>query len=100
MRYQLILQFPEDMMNYDSLIEMEDRLIGELDDEADVDGHDIGSGEINLFILTDNPKATFAKAEKVVNHEFAKELKAAYREADGEEYVILWPPSLREFSVA
>jgi hypothetical protein len=70
---------------------------------ANVDGHDFGQEEFNIFILTDAPKDVFEKA-----HQFLKTrnvpnyMRAAYREAAGEDedYVILWPPNLTEFFVA
>jgi len=50
MDYQVVLQFrgdsPEDL---DATVAMEDDLIEELGDSADVDGHDVGSGETNIF---------------------------------------------------
>ena len=56
MKYQLVLQFTADSMeDFDRLVALEDKLIEEMDDVATVDGHDFGSGEFNIFILTDDP---------------------------------------------
>jgi len=37
-------------------------LIENMADCSTVDGHDLGSGEMNIFILTDDPHAPFAYA--------------------------------------
>ena len=66
MKYQLVLQFAADSTeDFDRLIELEDRLIEELD-VATVDGHDFGSGEFNIFVLTDDPVTVFGKAHEIV----------------------------------
>jgi hypothetical protein len=64
MKYQLVLQwilgsFAND---YDSLIAAEALLIEKMADRSTVDGHASGSGEMNIFILTDDPHASFAYA--------------------------------------
>jgi hypothetical protein len=101
MKYQLVLQFGADSMeDFDRLVALEDRLIEELGDVATVDGHDFGSGEFNIFILTDDPTTIFGKAHGIViNQGVPNVMRSAYREEDGEDYVILWPSSLTVFSV-
>ena len=60
--YQLVLQFCGDsLQDLDELIALEDELIEQLGDSADVDGHDVGSGETNIFIFTSDPKQTFER---------------------------------------
>ncbi len=60
MKYQLVLQFRGDTLaDYDAMIALEDRLREELTHSANVDGHDCGAGEANIFIFTSDPKATF-----------------------------------------
>jgi hypothetical protein len=101
MEYQLVLQFAAaSTEDFDRLVALEDRLIGELDDLATVDGHDFGLGEFNIFILTDDPAESFDKARRVVtDQEVPNAMRSAYRHVDGEGYVILWPSSLKEFKV-
>ena len=43
------------MDDFDQLVILEDKLIEELGSVATVDGHDFGSGEFNIFVLTDEP---------------------------------------------
>jgi len=101
MKYQLVLQFAADSTeDFDRLVTLEDRLIQEMDDIATVDGHDFGSGEFNIFLLTDDPTTVFGKAHGIViNQGVHNAMRSAYREMDGEDYVVLWPSSLTEFSV-
>jgi len=101
MKFQLVLQFSADSMDdFDGLVALEDRLIEELDDVAAVDGHDFGSGEFNIFILTEDPATVFRKAhEIVINQGVPNVMRSAYREMDGEDFVLLWPSSLTEFTV-
>ena len=68
---------------------------------SEVDGHDFGSGEFNIFILTDQPKESFNAAEKTIEHYRPPQtLKAAYRELGQDNFVILWPTNLQEFKIA
>jgi len=49
MRYQLVLQWPASSIDdYDSMISIEDSLIEGLPNDSEVDGHDIGSGQVFL----------------------------------------------------
>ncbi len=101
MKYQITLQFSgETEEDFNNLIEIEDRLIEELEDKADVDGHDFGSGEMNIFILTNKPKEIFDKISSFLKkNNYFQEFKAAYRELTKEKYQILWPENLEEFTV-
>jgi hypothetical protein len=96
----LVLQFPGSTLNdFDALVALEDALIGELKPLGEVDGHDLGSDEGNIFISTDDPRKAFQKAKEILGHLDLNELRAAFRLKDGDEYTVLWPPELRAFSV-
>ena len=101
MKYQLVLQFSANSMaDFDRLVSLETKFMETLDDTAVVDGHDFGSGKFNLFVLTNEPTATFTEAHRIILDEaIPNELRSAYREASGEDYVILWPSTIMEFSV-
>jgi len=103
MRYQLVLQFRGDSLaDYDQMIALEDRLIEDLGHSADVDGHDCGSGETNIFISTSDPPATFWRVQQTLKQEGRLDaVTAAYREAAGERYTMLRPEgSAQEFRIA
>lgn len=91
MRYQLVLQFTADTTDeFDQLVALEEKLIEELDSVAVVDGHDFGQSEFNVFILTDEPTIAFGKAHHIVrNQKLEQDMRAAYREQNGEAYMIL-----------
>lgn len=101
MKYQLVIQFPEDLRDgLDLLIKLEDILEANLE-TAEVDGHDIGSGEMNLFIYTDKPEVTFNEIKNLFEseNEAVCNMKAAYRDSEKEEFICIWPKELREFHV-
>ena len=101
MRYQLVLQFAADSLeDYDRLVALEDRLIEELAEAATVDGHDFGLGKFNIFILADDPAPVFDRAHGIIVEQGVPNvLQSAYREINGEDYIILWPSSLTDFNV-
>jgi len=101
MKYQLVLQWPaSSIKDYDAMIEVEDALIEKLSEANDVDGHDAGSGEVNIFIRTDDPKRAFNEVKAILgSRDFWVDARVAYREVAGSEYTILWPENLNEFKV-
>jgi hypothetical protein len=102
MKYQLVLQWPAaSIKDYDTLIEIEDVLTEKLDDGSDVDGHDAGSGEMNIFIHTDDPQTTFSAVKRAIGtRDFWVDARVAYRELAGNTFTVLWPDGLTEFTVA
>ena len=101
MKYQLVLQFEASTTeDFNDLVALEEVLIEKLPPGAEVDGHDFGVDEFNIFVLTNHPKETFSVSETIIQKRHPRQqLKAAYRQLDKEEFVILWPPNLREFRV-
>src|SRR5215475_1456014 len=93
MKYQLVLQFRGDSLeDFDEMIAVEDKLSEAFGDSADVDGHDMGSGERNIFIFTTDPKRTFLQARPVLERARSlHSLTAAYRPVKGERYTVIWP---------
>ena len=98
MDYQLVLQFRGDSLgDLDAAIALEDELTEVLGDAADVDGHDVGSGETNIFIFTSDPAAIFHRARPVLERrQQLQAVAAAYREVEGEHYTVIWPEGSRE----
>ncbi|HKQ39497.1 MAG TPA: ABC transporter [Verrucomicrobiae bacterium] len=79
-------------------MELEEVIIRTLGNIGVVDGHDAGSGEMNIFIHTDHPKLAFDHLRQLVGtKDFMPDLKVAYREIGNEEFVILHPPALSHF---
>lgn len=100
MKYQLVLQWPaSSITDLDILVELEDALIEGLA-RSEVDGHDIGSGEANIFIHTDDAAQTFKKVKTVLEgREAWTDIRIAYREIAGDRYTVLWPEDLTNFNV-
>jgi len=103
-RYQLVIQFKlsdDDMALQDEVLALEDDLLEHLDpDLVDVDGHDAGSGEMNLFLFTNEPAAAFAQIKPIMTaHSLLDRSTAAYRPTDGEDFVPIWPEGLQTFEV-
>jgi hypothetical protein len=89
------------MKDYDAMIEVESTLVGNLSASSNVDGHDAGTGEVNIFIRTDDPKRAFNEVKTILGaRDFWVDTRVAYREVAGSEYTILWPKDLPEFRVA
>ena len=85
---------------FDRVAFLENSFIGELGDLAIVDSHDFGLGVFNIFILTGDPAESVTKARRVVTDQrVPNTLRSAYRQVDDEEYVILWPSSLKNFEI-
>jgi hypothetical protein len=101
MKYLLVLQWPAaSIKDYDALIEIEDLLTEKLSKDSDVDGHDAGSGEMNIFINTNNPAAAFKEIQATLgSRDFWVDARVAYREATKSNYTVLWPKDLAEFKV-
>jgi ribosomal protein L1 len=101
-RYQLVVQFAaETVADYDALVAIEHQLITVLGEDV-VDGHDMGSGEANIFILTSDPQKTFRQLAPVLEDTgYMPAVTAAYRLVNEDRYHVLWPQnSTRQFSVA
>jgi hypothetical protein len=101
MRYQLVLQLAADTLtDYDVLVALESQLTDVLGNGA-VDGHDMGSGQANIFIHTAGPADTFRQLVPVLERGgHISRVTAAYRRMDGDRYHVLWPENLsRQFSV-
>jgi hypothetical protein len=103
MRYQLVLQWFSTLAleEFDGLIEVENLLLEKLHEQHAVDGHDAGSGEMNIFILTDDPRLCFEEVKAICeSRNDWQSVRVAYREiSQNEKYVILFPAYLTEFSV-
>lgn len=101
MDYQLVLQFPGDSEeDFNLLIEMEEKLENSLGTTSEVDGHDFGSDEMNIFIYSNEPENCFEQSKKLLESMIdIGEMKAAYRHVESEEFKILWPKWLNKFEV-
>lgn len=102
MKYQLVLQLPaSSIKDYDEMVELEETIMGGLGYLGNVDGHDAGSSEMNIFILTDHPKPAFERIKELLGtRDFILDLKVAFRVLGKEEFTILHPADLTQFVIA
>ena len=87
--------------DYDELVALEHQIATELGD-SQVDGHDMGSGEANIFIITPDAQKTFRHLVPVLKRVGRlPDVTAAYRGTDEDHYQILWPEdSSRHFTLS
>ena len=99
-RYQFVLQFPtSEVADFDNLVAFEERLIAQLGSTAKIDGHDFGSGELNIFLLMDDPVQTAEGAEALRQLAVPAHIPVvAYRELIGDTYIVLSLPGYSGFS--
>lgn len=93
MRYQVIFQFPETFFDtHDELVAFEDKFIASMPNTCHADGHDIGSGTTNFFVLTNSPLAALKHFRSHLGtNKVENNLRVSYREVGGEAYTNLWP---------
>lgn len=100
MNYTLVLQWPTDALDFDDMVEIEEFLIENLTGKNEIDGHDAGAGEMNIFILTDSPEQSFGEIKNLLeDNGFLSNMRAAYRSGVNSDYTILWPESCTTFKV-
>ena len=94
MKYQLVIQFPltdASANDFDELLAIENKLDLALRDAHQVDGHDIGSGEMNIFVITDNPDEAFKLAKNTLSEKDLSKIMVAFRELNSDKYSVIWP---------
>jgi hypothetical protein len=99
---QLVLQFrPWANRPLADLVALEQTLAGISGLVGEIDGHDIGVGEANIFIFTADPLATMHQCLLPIELAgLTASLGAGYREVGDEHYVRVWPVDERaEFSI-
>jgi hypothetical protein len=93
MDYQLVIKFwRKSLENEDFLATIEDELKGLLGDAATVDGYDVNAKEINLFVITPDPKHSFRRIKSVLDRRgVVQGVSAASRLVGGAHFTSIWP---------
>lgn len=101
-QYQLVFQWPSgSMKDLDRLLSIEEDLRASIGNLGIVDGHDIGAGEMNVFVHTNEPKMVFEKiVRRLTGVHDLSEMTAGYRDFKEDDYTPIYPPGLAEFTVA
>lgn len=85
MKFQLVIQFEASSEeDFEKLIEIEEKIENLVGSSHEVDGHDFGSGEMNIFIYTDNPNGDFELIKSTLIANVENTMKVAFREVEGE----------------
>lgn len=83
------------------MVELENCIIAGLENFGEVDGHDMGCGEVNVFIHTDDPKLAFEKIKLLIGtKDFMPDLKVAFRDVGKDNFTVLYPTGLAHFKIA
>jgi hypothetical protein len=101
MKFQLVFQLPaSSIQDYDEMIGLEEQIESSLGDLGYVDGHDMGSGEVNIFIVTDKPDEIFQHIKPILlAKDLMPKLKVAYREIGKSKFTIIYPLQLVDFKI-
>ncbi|HLY02943.1 MAG TPA: hypothetical protein VKR56_10690 [Candidatus Cybelea sp.] len=86
-----------DVVDLDALVALEDRLERDANGAYEVDGHDAGACEMNIFILTDDAISTFNAIKDKLPEESS--WRAGFRDLDSDSYTPLAPAGLAVFEV-
>lgn len=100
--YQLVIQFPlaQPMPfpdEFETLTALESHFREFAGDGFEVAGHDMGSGEMNIFILTPYPRVAFETVKPYLPDDRA--WRAAFRSLESDLYHPLSPTGLGDFKV-
>jgi len=101
MKYQLVLQWDaRSIQDFDAIVALEGQLAETMPKNSEVDGHDAGSGQMNILIFTDAPKKIFDLVKPVLKEaDRLTSARVAYRAVSEDQYTILYPKELATFKV-
>ena len=93
MDYQLVIKFwRKSLADEAFLATIEDELKQALGDAVQLEGYDVSAKEINLFVLTPDPRHSFRRAKDVLERlGIVQGVSAAYRLVGGARFTSIWP---------
>jgi hypothetical protein len=93
MDYQLVVKFwRKSLEDGNFLATIQDELQAALGDSAALDGYDINAREINLFVVTPDPKHSFRRLKAVLESRgIVRGVSAAFRLVGGARFTSIWP---------
>jgi len=101
MNYQLVIKFWRKSLEGEAFLKtIESDLKGVLG-EAVFDGYDVSAEEINMFVITDDPRQSFRRTKKVLETRTdLRGVSAAYRLLGGAQFTSIWPVrAMRKFKL-
>lgn len=93
MDYQLVIKLWRKSLDDEAFLQtLEAELKQALGATVELEGYDVGPKEINLFMLTADPRVSFRKAKDVLERlGVERGLSAAFRLAGGAQFTSVWP---------
>ena len=94
MDYQLVIKFwRKSLENEDFISTLQGELKAVLGDSVTLDGYDVSAKEINLFVVTPDPKHSFRRVKGVLEAKgIVQGVSAASRLVGGARFTSIWPP--------
>ena len=93
MDYQLVLKFwRRSLRDEASFSAIQGELEEALGESATLDGYDTNAKEINLFVVTPDPKHSFRRMKTVLEERnLLQGLSAGFRLVGGAQFTSIWP---------
>ena len=93
MDHQLVIKFwRKSLADEAFLATIEGELQQALGDAVQLEGYDVSAKEINLFVLTPDPRHSFRRAKDVLERlGIVQGVSAAYRLVGGARFTSIWP---------
>ena len=93
MEFQLVIKFwRKSLADETFLPAIQDELKDVLGDAAQLDGYDVSDNEINLFVLTSDPRHSFRRIKSVLERRgIVQGVSAASRLVGGAHFTSIWP---------
>ncbi|MHA6203519.1 hypothetical protein ACXU4B_03735 [Dyella soli] len=93
MEYQLVIKFwRKSLADEAFLAAIEGKLKEALGNAVELEGYDVSSKEINLFMLASDPRHSFRRAKDVLESlGVLNGVSAAFRVAGGTQFTSIWP---------
>src|SRR4051812_36077459 len=102
MNYELVIKFwRKSLANETFMPAIQDELKSVIGDAAKLDGYDVSENEINLFVITPDPKHSFRRIKSVLESRATLQgVSAAYRLIGGAQFTSIWPlRPMRKFTL-
>jgi hypothetical protein len=93
MDYQLVIKFWRKSLEDEAFLPaIQDELKAAIGEAAALDGYDTNAKEINLFVVTPDPKHSFRRIKTVLEDRgILNGVSAAYRLVGGARFTSIWP---------
>jgi hypothetical protein len=93
MDYQLVIKFWRKSLEDEAFLPtIQSELKSVLGDAAELDGYDVSAEEINLFVITPDPRHSFRRIKTVLESRgIVRGVSAASRLVGGAHFTSIWP---------